>query len=137
LDGFADALADSREGFLGAPQKLTTSARIDWTRSQFAWPVIHPGQSRTTLRPGELALLLNGIDLTQTKPRSWFRGLSEASNSQEKTGVQLLSRLYPHSPHHPFFSDHCGRVSRLPGGVAALFSLLPAEFRPTKHDPKT
>ena len=41
----------------------------------------------------------------------------------------------PH--HHPFFCGHCGPVFRLPGSVAALFSLLPAEFPPTKHDPKT
>jgi transposase len=47
-------------------------------KGRFAWPATHPGQSRITLRPGELALLLNGIDLTQTKPRSWFRGLSAA-----------------------------------------------------------
>ena len=56
-------------------------------KGRFAWPVTQPGQSRVTLRPGELALLLNGIDLTQTKSRPWFRGLSTASNSQEKSGL--------------------------------------------------
>ena len=55
-------------------------------KGRFAWPVTQPGQSRITLRPGELALLLNGIDLAQTKPRAWFRGLTAASNSQEKSG---------------------------------------------------
>ena len=53
----------------------------------FAWPSTQPGQSSITLRPGELALLLNGIDLTKTKPRPWFRGLSAPSNSQEKSGL--------------------------------------------------
>ena len=52
-------------------------------KGRFAWPVTHPGQSRITLRPGELALLLNGIDLTQTKPRPWFRGLAATLNSRE------------------------------------------------------
>ena len=55
-------------------------------KGRFAWPVTQPGQSSITLRPGELALLLNGIDLTQAKPRPWFRGISAASNSQEKSG---------------------------------------------------
>ena len=56
-------------------------------KGRFAWPVTHPGQSRITLRPGELALLLNGIDLTQAKPRSWFRSLSATPNSQETSGL--------------------------------------------------
>jgi transposase len=47
-------------------------------KGRFAWPATHAGQSRITLRPGELALLLNGIDLAQAKPRPWFRGLSAA-----------------------------------------------------------
>jgi transposase len=55
-------------------------------KNRFAWPVTHPGQSRITLRPGELALLLNGIDLTQAKARPWFRGLSATSNSQDNSG---------------------------------------------------
>ena len=38
-------------------------------KGHFAWPVTQPGQSRLTLRPGEIALLLNGIDLTLAKPR--------------------------------------------------------------------
>jgi len=65
--------------------QLTQSKRLE--KGRFAWPVPQPGQSRVTLRPGELALLLNGIDLTQTKSRPWFRGLSAASNSQEKSGL--------------------------------------------------
>ena len=56
-------------------------------KGRFAWPVTQPGQSRVTLRPGELALLLNGSDLTQTKSRPWFRGLSAPSNTQEKSGL--------------------------------------------------
>ena len=56
-------------------------------KGRFAWPVTHPGQSRITLRPGELALLLNGIDLVQTKSRLWFRGISATSNSQETGGL--------------------------------------------------
>ena len=56
-------------------------------KGRFAWPVTHPGQSRIMLRPGELALLLNGIDLVQTKSRPWFRGISATSNSQETGGL--------------------------------------------------
>ncbi len=55
-------------------------------KGRFAWPVTHPGQSRITLRPGELALLLNGIDLIQVKARPWFRGLAATSNNQERSG---------------------------------------------------
>jgi len=41
-------------------------------------------------------------------------------------------------PHHrPFFFAYCGPVFHLSGGVAGRFTLLPAELRPTKHDPKT
>ena len=50
-------------------------------KGRFAWPVTQPGQSSITLRPGELALLLNGIDLTLAKPRPWFRGLTAAAKS--------------------------------------------------------
>ena len=53
---------------------------------RFAWPVTQPCQSSITLRPGELALLLNGIDITQTKASPWFRGLVVGSHSQEKSG---------------------------------------------------
>ena len=38
-------------------------------------------------------------------------------------------------PHqHHFFCDYCGRVFDLPGCVAGMLSLLPEEFRPTKHE---
>jgi hypothetical protein len=30
---------------------------------------------------------LNGIDLTQIKPRSWFRSLSATSNSPDNSGL--------------------------------------------------
>ena len=42
----------------------------------FAWPQPQQGQPRATLRPAELTLLLNGIDLYQTRPRRWFRGIA-------------------------------------------------------------
>lgn len=56
-------------------------------KGRFAWPVTHPGQSRITLRPGELALLLNGIDLIQAKARPLFRGLATTSNNLETSGL--------------------------------------------------
>lgn len=42
-------------------------------KGRFHWPVT-PGSGTVTMRPEELAMLLNGLDLTQAKPRrGWYR----------------------------------------------------------------
>src|ERR1700685_2352012 len=41
-------------------------------KGRFRWPEAeHP--RRVTLRPEELAMLVNGLDLKQTKRRQWYR----------------------------------------------------------------
>ena len=42
-------------------------------KGRFRWPDAPAGQSRITLTREQLALLLGGIDLTQTRPRAWYR----------------------------------------------------------------
>ncbi|MFN9264349.1 MAG: IS66 family insertion sequence element accessory protein TnpB, partial [Acidobacteriota bacterium] len=42
-------------------------------KGRFAWPKPQPGTARLLMRPEELTLLLNGIDLTQVRTRRWLR----------------------------------------------------------------
>jgi transposase len=42
-------------------------------KGRFRWPEAAAGQSRITLTREELTLLVGGIDLTQTRPRAWYR----------------------------------------------------------------
>jgi len=42
-------------------------------KGRFAWPEAGEGEKRVTLRAGQLAMLLNGIDLKKTEPRRWYR----------------------------------------------------------------
>ena len=42
-------------------------------KGRFRWPAADAGQSRITLTQEELALLLGGIDLSQTRRRAWYR----------------------------------------------------------------
>ena len=42
-------------------------------KGRFAWPAAAEGQTRIAMRAEELAMLLSGIDLKQTKARKWFR----------------------------------------------------------------
>jgi transposase len=42
-------------------------------KGRFAWPRAAEGQRRIAMRAEELTMLLSGIDLSQTKPRKWFR----------------------------------------------------------------
>lgn len=47
-------------------------------RGRFAWPAGTDGRKRITMRPEELILLLNGIDLRETRARKWFRPVAAA-----------------------------------------------------------
>lgn len=40
-------------------------------RGTYRWP--RPGERLITLTPAELQLLLSGLDLSQTRPRRWWR----------------------------------------------------------------
>lgn len=43
-------------------------------RGSFHWPKEQVGASSVTLRPEELAMLINGMDLTAARPRAnWYR----------------------------------------------------------------
>jgi transposase len=42
-------------------------------KGRFRWPEADAGQTRITLTQEELALLLGGIDLSQTRRRAWYR----------------------------------------------------------------
>jgi transposase len=43
-------------------------------RGRFHWPQAQAGSRSVTMRPEELAMLLNGLDVAQAKPcKNWFR----------------------------------------------------------------
>ncbi len=44
----------------------------------FRWPEAADGEAKVVLSHHELALLLGGIDLAQTKPRPWYRKVTSA-----------------------------------------------------------
>jgi transposase len=46
-------------------------------KGRFRWPESASGQAKVVLSHEELALLLGGIDLAQTKHRRWYRTLSQ------------------------------------------------------------
>ena len=46
----------------------------------FRWPEAAGGQAKIVLTHEELALLLGGIDLTQTRPRRWYRNVSRSDD---------------------------------------------------------
>lgn len=50
-------------------------------KGRFHWPEAQEGEVKVVLRQEELALLLGGIDLTQTKRRRWYR---KAPSTEEK-----------------------------------------------------
>jgi transposase len=48
-------------------------------RGRFHWPVATAQQRSVVMKPEELAMLLNGLDLTQAQPRkNWFRRATAA-----------------------------------------------------------
>ena len=46
-------------------------------KGRFRWPEATGEETKVTLSHEELALLLGGIDLVQTKRRKWFRSISQ------------------------------------------------------------
>lgn len=52
------------------------SKRLD--RGTFAWPTIHGSATRVEYREEQLALLLQGFDVDELRPRRWRRRRSAA-----------------------------------------------------------
>jgi transposase len=46
-------------------------------KGRFRWPAAASGQTKAVLSHEELALLLGGIDLAETRRRRWYRKLSQ------------------------------------------------------------
>jgi transposase len=46
-------------------------------KGRFRWPEATEGQMKVVLSHEELALLLGGIDLAQTRRRSWYRAVAD------------------------------------------------------------
>jgi transposase len=42
-------------------------------KGRFRWPEAKPQQRTVTMRSEELAMLVNGLDLKQTRQRNWYR----------------------------------------------------------------
>ena len=42
-------------------------------KGRFRWPAAREKQRSVTMRAEELAMLVNGLDLKQTRPRKWYR----------------------------------------------------------------
>jgi len=42
-------------------------------KGRFRWPDAEEGAHSVTMRPEELAMLVSGLDLKQTKSRNWYR----------------------------------------------------------------
>lgn len=51
-------------------------------KGRFRWPEADSGQTKITLSHAELALLLGGIDLKQTRRRAWHRVMAEEQEQQ-------------------------------------------------------
>ena len=56
-------------------------------KGRFRCPGAGSGQGKITLSHAELALLLGGIDLKQTKPRIWHRVIADG---REQNGSTIL-----------------------------------------------
>lgn len=56
-------------------------------RGRFRWPEAASGEAKVALSQEELALLVGGIDLTQTRRRGWYRAVSEGGPSSHKSVV--------------------------------------------------
>ena len=42
-------------------------------KGRYRWPVASEKQRSVTMRAEELAMLVNGLDLEQARPRNWYR----------------------------------------------------------------
>ena len=42
-------------------------------KGRYRWPAANEKQASVTMRAEELAMLVNGLDLKQARPRNWYR----------------------------------------------------------------
>jgi transposase len=50
-------------------------------KGRFRWPTVAYGQAKVVLSQEQLTLLLGGIDLAETRPRRWYRSISQDEQS--------------------------------------------------------
>jgi transposase len=58
-------------------------------KGRFWWPVAPAGEAKVRLTSEELALLLGGIDLAESRRRAWFRRESFVGNESESWQKRL------------------------------------------------
>jgi len=59
-------------------------------KGRFCWPETASGQAKVVLSHEELALLLGGIDLAETRRRRWYRNMTQDQQSQGSAAPKLL-----------------------------------------------
>ena len=59
-------------------------------KGRYCWPEAASGQVKVVLSHEELALLLGGIDLAETRRRRWYRNTTQDQQEQEKIVRKLL-----------------------------------------------
>jgi transposase len=59
-------------------------------KGRFHWPEAVDGQPRIVLSHEELALLVGGIDLVQTRRRRWYRNMTQG---EQKNAERCISSL--------------------------------------------
>ena len=53
-------------------------------KGRFGWPEAASGQAKVVLSHEELALLLGGIDLAETRRRRWYRNMTQDHRYHDK-----------------------------------------------------
>jgi transposase len=61
-------------------------------KGRFRWPEAAAGQSRITLTQEELALLLGGIDLSQTRRRAWYGAMAAGQREPQNISTNKCFR---------------------------------------------
>jgi transposase len=59
-------------------------------KGRFHWPEVVDGQPRIVLSHEELALLVGGIDLAQTRHRRWYRNMTLSEQKDAETCISSL-----------------------------------------------
>ena len=59
-------------------------------KGRFHWPEVVDGQPRIVLSHEELALLVGGIDLAQTRRRRWYRNMTLSEEIDAETCLSIL-----------------------------------------------
>ena len=59
-------------------------------KGRFYWPEAVDGQPRIVLSHEELALLVGGIDLVQTRRRRWYRNMTQGEQKNAESCISSL-----------------------------------------------